>query len=504
MTAIVSSNDVLSSSIPSTLAALQETLGKLQTSVVPAVETLLTSSVSSSATAATAALTTSSTTTTLGLDFLHVKNSVMLSYLIELMVHLRDHHHSNDGQQQEQQQQQQHNHRLLEITTVLDKIRGLDKKLRYQIDKLLALSTTTATSFVSGRMLDDDVDNDNDNDEKMKQYQRKASLVGSATNAMEDDPLQFRPDPKSFFKSTNTSDDDDNCDDDDDDDSGHANAHVSKTRINKHASSNDYDDSDQDDDDDDLAVARQTLAFSSQTTKQNSRKSSKRSMSIDKEEDSDDKDGDQNKKNGSGSGEKEQDDAAVVEVYRAPRLTAVPYHKDDREGAQEREQQRRRRQSRFLRTSELAQTLRDRYGETPDQEDIHGGGTSDLYGKQRAATNKLRQLESERTEYEEGAMIRLMTSRKERKERKRIKRMMEGGSNLAQMANLGNLVRETEEFSRKDPFNNNDDDEDVARTKALQEFYQSHRNSNKGGAGVTSSTNTHRHANGKRKRRPKM
>jgi hypothetical protein len=546
MTAALPSEDDSSiQAAPTTsLTALQETLGKIQSSVVPAVETLLAlSSSSSSSHKPSSASASASSFATIGLDFLHVKNSVLLSYLIELIVHVRDQdydqHHSNDEEDQQQQQQQQQlpsNHRLLEIMTVLDKSRGLDKKLRYQIDKLLAISTTAA-SFASGTI--SDYDDIGDDEVKERYHQKTSVLVESATNhALDDDPLQFRPDPKSFFESATSNDDDDDVDD------NRGQIHVKDSTDNaKKGNTNndnddddsnegiddDADDDDDDDDDDDLAAARQTLALSSQTTKTYNRtKSSKRSISMEGEDDvvvdddDDDNSNDKNDHNGADGSQhmstsrEEQENAAAAaaaaEVYRAPRLTAVPYRKDERDGEWEQQQQRRRR--RFLRTSELAQTLRDQYGETPDQEDIHGGGNSDLYGKQRAATTKLRQQEVERTEYEESAMIRLMTSRKEKKETKRIRRMVEGGSNLAQIANLRNLVRETEEFGSSNNNSRNssrhgsgrkvqrhkkeEDEEEEERAKALEAFYQSHGNSKK----KAGSTNSHRHPNGKRKRRP--
>jgi hypothetical protein len=75
-----------------------------------------------------------------GLDFLDVKNSLLLSYLIELVYDFRN----RLTQQQEENGNQNRRHagrdeaslhRLIVMRTVLDKMRGLDKKLRYQVRK---------------------------------------------------------------------------------------------------------------------------------------------------------------------------------------------------------------------------------------------------------------------------------------------------------------------------------------------------------------------------------
>jgi len=78
---------------------------------------------------------------TQGLDFLQAKNSLVLTYLIELTHDMRTRLKSSPRSDSS-------THRLTVMKTVLDKSRGLEKKLRYQIDKLLA-SGTNASSFVS-------------------------------------------------------------------------------------------------------------------------------------------------------------------------------------------------------------------------------------------------------------------------------------------------------------------------------------------------------------------
>ena len=314
----------------------------------------------------------------------------------------------------------------MEMKIVLDKTRSLDKKLRYQIDKLLAgaIATTTSSFATGGR------DGDDDDDGQVIVMVMVIVVTRISANMMmmntttPEDPLQYRPDPNSLL--------DDDDDDDDDDNEEEKN-----------------DEDDEEEEDDDLVAARQAISMSKQSSK--------------------------NKKS---THDDDDDDEREQLLYRAPRLTAVPYTHD----VQDQRVQKEKRNKRRLRASELAQTLKAQYGDAPDQDDVHGGANADMYGKQRAASRKLEQQEKERIEYEESAMIRLTTSRKEKKEKKRIGRMMEGGSNLNQIANLGNLVRETEAFGRND--RDNDDislDEAMAEQRALEEFRRSH-----GKAGSTS------------------
>ena len=285
-----------------------------------------------------------------GLDFLDVKNGLMLSYLIDLVTYIRDSRRGDDVAMCIA--------RLNEMKVVLDKMRGLDKKLRYQIDKLLA-ADTTASEFAAG----------GDNE----------------------DPLQFRPDPKALGGEDGTSYDSDYSADYD---PGSEIADGGKGLVGRRG-----------DDDDDLEAARVTLSLA------------------------------KNKR------EKRQDEDEDDGIYRAPRTTAVPYAFDQERKQMEKEKRERRR----MRATELAQTLRAQYGEAPEQEDIHGG--SDL-GKQRAAARRLAEREAERTKYEEDTMVRLQTSRKDKKEKKRL--MREETSNLNAIADLGNLVRETKAISRYD------------------------------------------------------
>ena len=69
--------------------------------------------------------------TTEGLTYLETKNLLLLQYCMHLMFYLL--------LKAEGQSVQQHPviARLVEIRAFLDKIRPIDKKLRYQVDKLL-------------------------------------------------------------------------------------------------------------------------------------------------------------------------------------------------------------------------------------------------------------------------------------------------------------------------------------------------------------------------------
>lgn len=308
-----------------------------------------------------------------GLDFLQVKNSMVLSYLIELTHDLRQRllHDEYDNDETLSLRRD----RLEFSKTVLDKSRGLDKKLRYQIDKLLAAGSTAST-FASG----------NENEQE--------------------DPLQFRPDLRAMDDEEEEGEE--SADDNDDDD-------------------NDASDSQDDgDEDEELAAARMTVA--------KSRGSSKKKKSAHDDDDND-------------------EDEGTPGVYRAPRLTAVPYTHDKKDVQAERE----RRQRRKMRASELAQTLRAQYGEAPEQEDTRGGAE---LGRQREAARRMAEREKEKERYEEDNMVRLTTSRKEKKERKRL--MREENSNLAAIADLGNLVRESQFGERKQ---STDDHEDIFESK---------------------------------------
>jgi U3 small nucleolar ribonucleoprotein protein LCP5 len=320
-----------------------------------------------------------------GVDFLDVKNSLLLSYLIDLTLYLKT---KLTGKAPDSAVMK----RLLEMKVVLDKLRGLDKKLRYQIDKLL--QAETASTYVT-----------------------EVQAQPKDPQQPEDDPLQYRPDPKAF--------------DDDDDDS-------SDDAANDNGS--DGDDNNQSGEDDDLEAAKRTIAMA-----KINKKAKKKGDDGD-----DDNDG----------------------VYRAPRHTAMPYllDKEDKEATREKRERRR------MRTSELASSLRQEYGDAPEQDDYHGGTAT--FGKQAVAAKKFAKFQEEKTKFEEDYMMRLTTTRKEKKERKQLLRMQ--GANLNGIADLGNLAREA---SRVIGDNDGDNDDDSDRGRA-------------GGP----PSRSERHANGKRRK----
>eukprot|EP00977_Amphora_coffeiformis_P027471 scaffold34613_cov166-Amphora_coffeaeformis.AAC.9 len=307
-----------------------------------------------------------------GLDFLDVKNSLLLTYLIELTGDLRT-------RLMGEEQQESSLERLNMMKTLIDKSRGLDKKLRYQIDKLLAAGSTAST-FAAG------------------------------SENLEEDPLQFRPDLGALDNEKDTGDDDDHSSSDGDERGS---------------------DEDDDDEDDELAAARMTVANSRGTKSSGSKQKKKKS-----------------------AGDEDDEDEDEAGVYRAPRLTAVPYTHDKQDVEAERE----RRQRRKMRASELAQTLRAQYGDAPEQEDTRGGAE---LGRQREAARRMAERDKEKARYEEDNMVRLVTSRKEKKDRKRL--MREENSNLSAIADLDNVVRASQFGEKRKPSEQTEDAFDTKR-----------------------------------------
>ncbi|KAL7517637.1 hypothetical protein ACHAWX_002544 [Stephanocyclus meneghinianus] len=133
-----------------------------------------------------------------GLDYLQVKNGIMISYLVDLTVllrcRLRDHRRNasgtrdeadNDMDRRNDEASQQCVQRLLEMKAAMEKMRPLEKRMSYQIDKLLALSTLGARTFAAvGREQEEKEDNDDDDE-----------VPGHVNEQFdESDPLSFKPD----------------------------------------------------------------------------------------------------------------------------------------------------------------------------------------------------------------------------------------------------------------------------------------------------------------------
>lgn len=370
------------SAAATTVASLDETYKKVMSSLLPSIEDHVTSEEYSASEDS--------------LDFLSAKNSLLLSYLIDLVQLVRlvekkklaqkkkgskdtnesDSDNDDDDSDGDDEAAEIDTSiksclaRLNEMKVALDKIRPLEKKMRYQLDRLLA-AASSATSFAAGGEESEDEENGGDD-------------VNSSANA---DPLSFRPNLEMMG-----SDNDDNEDGDGQEDS------------EGDAPSDDDDNSD--DDDEDLRAAKAVARAGS--SKKNRRGSA-----------GDDADGDDGKKNA---------------IYQPPRLAAVPFA--EREKAEEKAERALARQRRRMRQSELLQTLRAADGtDRPEEEDLDGGAA---LGKQKEAARRMAEREAEKTKFEEEMMVRLTQSRKEKKARGRM--MREEQSNLGAIADLGRLA----------------------------------------------------------------
>eukprot|EP00571_Detonula_confervacea_P011418 CAMPEP_0172304446 /NCGR_PEP_ID=MMETSP1058-20130122/5851_1 /TAXON_ID=83371 /ORGANISM="Detonula confervacea, Strain CCMP 353" /LENGTH=524 /DNA_ID=CAMNT_0013015673 /DNA_START=152 /DNA_END=1724 /DNA_ORIENTATION=- len=137
-----------------------------------------------------------------GLDFLQAKNGLMISYLIDLTLLLRCRLDNNNGSSSDSRQQQQEClERLLEMKTALEKIRPLEKRMRYQIDKLLALSTLGAGTFAAvGRELEEDEEKKKKEEERELAIGRVMANEGDGEDGGENDPLSFKPDLQGMMK----------------------------------------------------------------------------------------------------------------------------------------------------------------------------------------------------------------------------------------------------------------------------------------------------------------
>lgn len=181
------------------VAALEETKKKIAANLIPSVEDHVNNEKFDS---------------TDGLDFLDTKNGILLSYMIDLTQLLK----LMSAKDKDADAIDACLGRLREMKIVLEKIRPLEKKMRYQLDKLLALSASSAA--FSG-----------------------LNVENNATESS--DPLAFRPNPEALELKEDESDGEasDNFvvddDDDDDDDSGSS--------------------SSEGEDDDELMAARATL-----------------------------------------------------------------------------------------------------------------------------------------------------------------------------------------------------------------------------------------------------
>mmetsp|Transcript_7932 Transcript_7932/g.17153 ORF Transcript_7932/g.17153 Transcript_7932/m.17153 type:complete len:234 (+) Transcript_7932:200-901(+) len=136
-----------------------------------------------------------------GLDFLQAKNGLMTSYLVDLTLLLRCRLNArgrrkndggeedgdggegegerSEGESNDARRRRECLERLLETRTALEKLRPMEKRMRYQIDKLLALSTLGAGTFAAvGR-------EEEEEEERRRRRSVRATTPTSATAAID-------------------------------------------------------------------------------------------------------------------------------------------------------------------------------------------------------------------------------------------------------------------------------------------------------------------------------
>jgi U3 small nucleolar ribonucleoprotein protein LCP5 len=340
------------------------------------------------------------------LDFLRVKNETMITYLIELVAHLRHEalaasSGTSDGRHEGDIGNGNKNlMRLMEVKTAIDRTRNLEQKLRYQIDKLLVAADSHHGD-----------DNDDGGDEAAQgvAVRNRSGLAGpNGGAAANDDPLEYRPNVGALL---GDDDDDDASSSDDNDD-----------EEEEESSSQDEDG----DDDEEITAARRTLALAGKGSKAGPSRRHK----------DDDKNG-KDRRHAKGAAKASRDSGEEEEapshqqLYRAPRLASVPYAGD----VVDRQAEKAKRERQRLRAGEIATALRSRYTDAPDVDDVHGG--ADL-GKQRETSRRWAQKQQDKTQYEESNMVRLTETRKDKKFKKHL--MRQEMSNLSAIADLGSLV----------------------------------------------------------------
>ncbi|KAL3821998.1 hypothetical protein ACHAXA_002984 [Cyclostephanos tholiformis] len=324
-------------------------------------------------------------------NYLGIKNDVTISYLIDLVLLLRLRLQTSSSSHRRQmtederrrrkklrQQRRECLERLVEMKVALERMRPLEKKMRYQIDKLLALSTLGggtgggAGMFASvGRELED---------VEMEVKMDDNGEGGGAVVSTAGDPLSFKPDLQGMMKMF------------EEEDGG----------IDR---PNHGDDDDDDDDDDSHVDERRGKSSSSFMT----------GIALEKD------DGDNNGKNNN--------------FYQPPRLQSMPFVENDERAMKKRQRQLEKDRERRSR-SELTEVIRSQLTDAPEEEDARGGA---LLGMQSESARRIAARDADIREFEERQMIRLSMGRKERGERKR---MMRGEmSNLGAIAGgLGSLM----------------------------------------------------------------
>jgi hypothetical protein len=269
----------------------------------------------------------------------------------------------------------------------------MEKKMRYQIDKLLALSSVIHSSIGGGsRRITGEagmfaaVGREKELVEETSEMM-KGDYVKDSTSSNTNDPLSFKPDLQgmlNMFDNNDEKDDDGNDDDDDDDD------------IDNDEEVKDYD-------------------------------GSSNKIFLEKKDD--------NNSNNTNN------------IYQPPRHQSMPFDYNIDSTNQERlhykKQQQINKQRSHALHSELTSIIKSSilHTDQPDEEDVHGGA---LVGYQSNKSRKVKEHEKDVQEYEERQMIRLTVSKKERKARKRMIR--EEMSNLGAIADgLGGITRDVQD-----------------------------------------------------------
>lgn len=291
-------------------------------------------------------------------DYLTVKNSLMISYLIDLILLLRSRLSSSSVQKNihdadcsVQKNQRECLDRLQEMKIALEKMRPLEKKMRYQIDKLLALSTVLTENSTGGgggggsagmfASVGREVDDEDVRKEK------------NGRNDGASEPLSYKPDLRGMMKNMFVAEDDEQ----------------NNVDFEGHRRGDDID-----------------------------TKSNRAKIFLDKED---------------------TFPSSSSNVYQPPRLQSVPFELDNNDRIARKHERnlekKRERQSR----SELTQVIKSQFTDAPEEEDARGGAS---LGLQSDRSRKISSRNAELEAFEEGHMMRLSAGRKEKKERKRMMR----------------------------------------------------------------------------------
>lgn len=127
--------------------------------------------------------------------FFKVKNTLMISYLIDLTLLLRNrsrtYNPTYDSSDEVRSSIPRCVERLQEMRIIFDRIRPVEKKMRYQIDKVLALSTSSFS------VLNNDTNELDDN--------KDHSYIKDI------DPLSYKPNPDNMMLDDDNTDEEDEC-----------------------------------------------------------------------------------------------------------------------------------------------------------------------------------------------------------------------------------------------------------------------------------------------------